>query len=116
MRREDTVFSRQDSTMLHGAVIGPESIVLRWFDPDADDRLLLVNLGRDYHWHPTAEPLLAPPPEAEWSLLFSSEDTRYGGSGTALPNTKDWTIPGHAAIVLRGASHNGSNITADDAT
>ena len=61
---------------------------------------MLVNLGRDFAWRPVAEPLIAPPPDSRWQLLWSSDDPRYGGSGTAMLNTKDWNVPGHAAIVL----------------
>ena len=42
---------------IEGAVIGPEALVLRWLDESDDDRLLLFNLGRDFDWHPVAEPL-----------------------------------------------------------
>jgi maltooligosyltrehalose trehalohydrolase len=42
-------------------VIGPEAFVLRWYDENGDDRLMLVNLGRDFDWHPVAEPLVAAP-------------------------------------------------------
>jgi len=100
LRRTDAMFSRQDKTVLHGAVIGPEQFLLRWLDDRDGDRLLLVNLGRDYPWHPSAEPLIAPPEGATWTLLFSSDDERYGGSGTALLDTTHWHVPGHAAIAL----------------
>jgi hypothetical protein len=39
--------------------------------------------------------------DADWTLLWSSEDSRYAGSGTALLGNADWRIPGHAAVVLR---------------
>ena len=68
---------------------------------DGDDRLLLVNLGRDLHLDPAPEPLLAPPEGRRWSVLWSSEDPRYGGGGTVPPETEDnWRIPGEAAVVL----------------
>jgi maltooligosyltrehalose trehalohydrolase len=64
--------------------------------------LLIVNLGPDLHLDPAPEPLLAPPRGAGWTLLWSSEDPRYGGSGTPqLESAFDnWRIPGHAAVVL----------------
>ncbi len=47
------------------------------------------------------EPLLAPPEESQWEMLWSSESARYGGSGTPEPETDEgWLIPGHAAILL----------------
>ena len=100
LRRTDPVFAAQDKSKLHGAVIGPEQFLLRWLDADGADRLLIVNLGRDFAWHPASEPLIAAPLHKRWQLMFSSEDELYGGSGTAMLNTKDWYLPGHAAIVL----------------
>src|SRR5690606_24906397 len=43
VRREDPVFSRQDATRMHGAVLGPEAFLLRFFGEDGDDRLVVVN-------------------------------------------------------------------------
>ena len=84
-----------------GAVLGPEAFVLRFFGDDGDDRLLLVNLGRDLHLDPAPEPLLAPPEGRRWDVLWSSEDPRYGGGGTPPLDTEDnWRIPGEAAVVL----------------
>ncbi|HYO23359.1 MAG TPA: malto-oligosyltrehalose trehalohydrolase [Lacipirellulaceae bacterium] len=100
LRRADAVFARQDAGMLQGAVIGPEAFLLRWCDPQQNDRLLLVNLGRDFHWRPLAEPLSAPPAGRKWALLWSSDDPRYGGSGAAELDCRQWFVPGHAAVVL----------------
>jgi maltooligosyltrehalose trehalohydrolase len=105
LRREDSVFRAQRHGGLDGAVLGPEACVLRYFGARGDDRLLLVNLGRDLHLHPAPEPLLAPPEGMRWQLLWSSEDPRYGGGGTApLEDEENWHIPGHAAVVLRPAA------------
>ena len=100
LRREDPVFAAQDSSAMEGAVIAHEAFLLRFYGSDGDDRLMLVNLGRDLHWHPAAEPLVAPPPGSDWAILFSSDDPQYGGSGTALLDTKQWGVPGHATVVL----------------
>ena len=82
LRREDPVFASQRSDRLHGAVLAAEAFVLRYFGEAGDDRLLLVNLGRDLQFLPPSEPLLALPPGNDWRLLWSSEDPRYGGCGT----------------------------------
>ena len=67
-----------------------------------DDRLLVVNLGRDLPLTPAPEPLLAPPAGRRWQLQWSSEDPRYGGSGTPpLEGEGPWSLPGRAAVVLR---------------
>jgi maltooligosyltrehalose trehalohydrolase len=101
LRREDRVISRQDKTAIEGAVIGHEALLLRWFDARDDDRLLIVNLGRDFDWYPLAEPLIAAARERQWELLWSSEDPRYGGSGTPTFDEKNCHVPGHAAVLFR---------------
>jgi maltooligosyltrehalose trehalohydrolase len=101
LRREDPVFAKQDASVLEGAVVGPEAFLLRWFDDNDDDRLMLVNLGRDLECTPMSQPLMAAPAGCRWRLLWSSESPRYGGSGTAGLDTKNWSMPGHATIVLR---------------
>lgn len=100
LRRDDPVFASQRADRMFGAVLEDEAFVLRFFGDDAGDRLLLVNLGRDLQWGSLAEPLIAAPPEADWRVLWSSEDPRYGGSGTGLLDARHWRLPGHAAIVL----------------
>lgn len=100
LRREDPVFASQDAGAIHGSVVGNEAFVLRYFGREHGDRLLLINLGRDLEWRPTAEPLVASPVGASWRVLFSSEEPMYGGTGTALLDTKSWRLLGHAAVVL----------------
>ncbi len=104
LRREDAVFSSQRGERVFGAVLGDEALALRYLGDDDDDRLVVVNLGRDLQWNPSAEPLLAPPAACGWRLLWSSEDPRYGGSGTGPLQPEDWYFPGHAAIVLAPAA------------
>jgi maltooligosyltrehalose trehalohydrolase len=101
LRRDDPVFSRQDRHAIEGSVIGPEALLLRWFDDGGDDRLLTLDLGRDIEWYPLAEPLLAPPPGRQWMLLWSSEEPCYGGLGTRAFDWKRWHVAGHAALVFR---------------
>ena len=75
--------------------------MLRFFAQDGDDRLLLVNLGRDLQLDAAPEPLLAPP-RGRAGRRWSSEDPNYGGSGTGAVEREDgWHIPGDAAVVLR---------------
>ena len=102
LRREEPVFWAQRHGGLDGAVLGPEALVLRFFGTAGDDRLLVVNLGRDLSLRPAPEPLLAPPKGMAWGMRWSSEDPRYDGGGTApLEGEDGWQIPGHAAVVLR---------------
>jgi maltooligosyltrehalose trehalohydrolase len=104
LRREDSVFNAQEPRALDGAVLGAEAFVLRYFGVDSDDRLLVVNFGSDLNLNPAPEPLLAPPAGKVWRTVWSSEDYRYGGTGTPPLETKNnWCIPGEAAVALAPA-------------
>jgi maltooligosyltrehalose trehalohydrolase len=104
MRREDPVFRSQRPGGVDGAVLGAAAFVLRYFGENGDDRLLVVNLGRDLHLDPAPEPLLAPPQGKVWCILWSSESARYGGCGTPpLDTEENWRIPGEAAVALAPA-------------
>jgi maltooligosyltrehalose trehalohydrolase len=103
LRREDPVFGVRGRDDVDGAILGPEALLLRFFgpEPEAADRLLCLNLGRDLSLAAGAEPLLAPPESARWRLLWCSEAIRYGGTGTAEVDPADgWVLPGHAALVF----------------
>jgi maltooligosyltrehalose trehalohydrolase len=101
LRREDAVFGSQKRGALDGSVLAGDCLLLRFFGQDGDDRLLLVNLGRDLRLTSVPEPLLAPPAGHSWQILWSSERPRYGGCGTPPLEGKDgWRIPGHAAVAL----------------
>jgi maltooligosyltrehalose trehalohydrolase len=84
-----------------GAVPGLETLALRFFGDLGDDRLLIVNMGRDLALETMTEPLLVPPNRFDWTLLWASEDPRYGGSGAGVLDTQQWYFPGHAAVVLK---------------
>src|SRR5262249_41917520 len=102
LRREQAVFRAQRPRGVDGAVLGDGAFVLRYFAEDGQDRLLVVNLGRDLRLDPAPEPLLAPPAGKVWDILWSSEDPRYGGSGTApLDTEENWRVPEEAAVVLQ---------------
>lgn len=103
LRREDPVLSDQRRGGVDGAVVGPEAFVLRFFGATPDtDRLLVVNLGRDVNFNPSPEPLLAPPYQMLWQVVWTSEDPRYGGWGTPPLESPEfnWHLQGEAAIVL----------------
>jgi maltooligosyltrehalose trehalohydrolase len=102
LRREDPAFRAQQRRGVDGAVLGAQSLVLRFLENGPQDRLLIVNLGRDLHLDPAPEPLLAPPEGMRWETLWSSEELRYGGCGTsAVEGDEGWRIPGEAAVVLK---------------
>jgi maltooligosyltrehalose trehalohydrolase len=101
LRRDDIVFKNPRRRGLDGAVLAEDAFVLRFFGDAGDDRLLLVNLGHDRTLLPVPEPLLVAPEGRSWSLLWSSDDVRYGGCGTPVPE-KDaiWSLPGEATLVM----------------
>ena len=104
LRREDSVFGRVRSNGVDGAVLGAHAFLLRFFGENEEDRLMLVNLGADLCLCSISSPLIALPAEHSWSLIWSSEDPRYDGTGTPCIETENgWRIPGHAAVVLAGA-------------
>jgi maltooligosyltrehalose trehalohydrolase len=104
LRRDDPVFAAQGRSGIDGAVLSDRAFAIRWFDARGD-RLLIVNLGHRQRLDAAPEPLLAPPAGAAWRTLWSSEEPRYGGSGT--PDLEDgegvWTLLAHAAVALAPA-------------
>lgn len=103
LRREEPAFRAQDRERFDAAVLSSDALVLRFFGERIDDRLLVVNMGRDLILDPAPEPLLAPPPDCEWEILWSSEDPIYGGLGTPPLDTAElnWRIPATSAVVLK---------------
>jgi maltooligosyltrehalose trehalohydrolase len=118
LRRDDPVLRhvRRERHATDGAVLGPDAFVLRFSGPEADERLLLVNLGRTLHLDPAPEPLLGPPARGAWQVLWSSQDRRYGGLGTLFPDAAErprdipgrdlprpfdnWRLQGETALLL----------------
>jgi maltooligosyltrehalose trehalohydrolase len=102
LKRTDPVIGAQPSVPIDGAVLSSQAFLLRYFGPDNNDRLLLVNLGVDLHLSPAPEPLLAPPQDHEWRTLFSTEVPQYGGCGAPEPDSGElnWTVQGQAAVLL----------------
>ncbi|MDP9002105.1 MAG: DUF3459 domain-containing protein, partial [Myxococcota bacterium] len=112
LRRQDRTLRAQGEHGVDGAVLAPTAFVIRLFgERDIDDRLLVVNLGVDLTLVQVPEPLLAPPRRTRWSVLWSSEDVRYGGEGTPpLETDEGWHLIGEAAVLLA------ASIEAVDAT
>ncbi len=121
LRREDAVISRGCHLGIDGAVLGDEAFLLRYF-ADGGDRLLLVNLGPDLALEPAPEPLLAPPADSRWEIVWSSENPDYGGGGTPPPDRNPhWWLPAACAVLLRpvpesatpstGCQNNGKSVS-----
>ncbi len=103
LRREDPVIAHAAELEIDGATLSESAFVLRWFAPDECDRLLLVSLDREQRLAPAPQPLLAPPRDKSWQLLWASEDPRYGGHGVIDPVSNDgrWRIPAECAVLLQ---------------
>ena len=101
LRREDPVFARKTASTIDGAALGADGLVVRYFADGRNDRLLLVNFGRDLKLSPLPQPLLAPPAECRWKMVWSSNAPEYGGPGTPpLEIETGWLVPGEGAVVL----------------
>jgi maltooligosyltrehalose trehalohydrolase len=104
LRKAEPVFARQDRNC-DGAVLGTAAFVMRFFSQGFhDDRLLIVNFGIEQRLSSVPYSLLAPPEKAVWAVQWSTEDPKYGGSGTPELDTEaGWIIPAQAAVLLRPA-------------
>src|SRR5205085_5522360 len=103
LRKTDPRFREVKPKGVDGAVLGRRAFVLRYFaDKPEDERLLLVNFGKQTVFSPAPEPLLAPPDNYEWETMWTSEAPEYGGIGM-LPVANDigWTLFAEAAVALR---------------
>jgi maltooligosyltrehalose trehalohydrolase len=104
LRKADEVVSGRARTHVDGAVLAEDAFVIRMLGVAGDDRLLLVNLGPEQVLDVVPEPLLGPPAERRWQVLWSSDDPRYGGGGAWEPETATgWRLPGEAAVLLHPA-------------
>ncbi|PYI77328.1 MAG: malto-oligosyltrehalose trehalohydrolase, partial [Verrucomicrobia bacterium] len=101
LRREDSRLRLQIAGGVDGAVLGPQSFLLRFFSEQNDDRLLIVNFGHRQVFVPAPEPLLAPPAGFEWQLLWSTESPRYDAPAMMEIMTEEWILPAEAAFVMR---------------
>ncbi|PYL92730.1 MAG: hypothetical protein DMF14_02810 [Verrucomicrobia bacterium] len=102
LRREDSRLCRQSKGGIDGAVLRSESFVLRYFGEANEDRLLVVNLGSREELTPVPEPLLAPPADCTWEILWTSESRRYGGPGVVnIDPDEKWVLPAESALVFR---------------
>jgi maltooligosyltrehalose trehalohydrolase len=102
LRRSDPAFSQNTQRRIDGAVLGESALLIRYITPQASEqRLLLVNLGKDLPVGVVAEPLLAPPTGHRWQVCWSSEHPDYNGAGRPpVDPERYWTLPGDCAVVL----------------
>jgi maltooligosyltrehalose trehalohydrolase len=98
LRREDSVIAAQNRKGIDGAVLSREAFAMR-FQKESEARLLIVNLGAECYFNPCPEPILAPPPNKKWELVWSSDRVRYGGPGVRdACLEKGWRLPAESAV------------------
>jgi maltooligosyltrehalose trehalohydrolase len=85
-----------------GSVLSASALLLRFFGVNPqDERLLLVNFGLDLTVASLPDPLLAPPEDLQWHLVWSSEDPAYDGGGIRpVDLQRHWTLTGNCALFL----------------
>lgn len=101
LRKTDPIFKKVNKIPIEGAVLGPDTFIIRYFGEEQGDRLLVVNFGQDNQFSPAPQPLLVAGDQLKWELLFSSEWMKFGGQGMPVPQFEPWEIPGHSAYVLQ---------------
>lgn len=111
LRREDPVLSAavRAGDRPEGGVFGQRSMVLRYPSRGREgDRMLLINFGVDERFEAVPEPLLALDSSDRWRVLWSSENARYGGHGSAPIDPCDsFTLPGFSAHLFGGERASG---------
>ena len=103
IRRSDRAIRRAaDARTLDASVLGALAFLIRYFgDQSGDDRILFVNIGPDLRVESIPDPLFAPPAGRQWTIIWSSEDARYGGTGQrSVDFRRRWTLTGNSALFL----------------
>lgn len=103
LRRSDIVLSGLGTTTTQVAASAPTpDVVLLRYTAGADERLVLVNLGRRTRLRMN-DPLLAPASrQVRWGIVWCSERAVYGGPGVAPLDVEGlWTLQANCAWLFR---------------
>ncbi|MBV8900889.1 MAG: malto-oligosyltrehalose trehalohydrolase [Verrucomicrobia bacterium] len=102
LKKNDPVLAGSARRGLDAQTLSQRAFLVRYFgEIPGDDRLLICNLDHDVEVRPAPFPLLAPPPDRGWKVLWTSEHPTYGGQGLPLFQTAGpVTLPGLSAILL----------------
>jgi maltooligosyltrehalose trehalohydrolase len=101
LRRTDPAFAAQQAP--RGRALAAAALALRFARADGLDRLLLLNLGPDLALQPDPATPFELADGSEWRLIWSSDDPRYGGSGTPAGARAGKLMPAESALVLAAA-------------
>lgn len=101
IRKNDPAYKINIREKVDGAVLGEECFVIRFFCKKHEDRLLIINFGKQLKLQSMSEPLLSPPHNMKWKRVWYSDDPSYGGDGT-LPFVQNsvWTVPGQSVMFI----------------
>ena len=99
LRAKDQTLSAEDG-VFDAAAIDTRALVMRIEADGRPDRLLVVNFGPAFDVSGVSEPLVAPPDDRGWRVIWHSERPAYGGAGMAPPEPLRLEIPGQAAVLL----------------
>lgn len=102
LRKRDPVLAGSAREGLDAQTLNQRAFLVRYFGAvPGDDRLLIFNFDHDVEVRPAPFPLLAPPPDRGWKVLWTSEHPSYGGQGLPLwDTTGPVNLPGFSAILL----------------
>jgi maltooligosyltrehalose trehalohydrolase len=104
LRRDDPVIGQRGSTVVEGGQLSDDALLIRFLAPH-NTRLLVVNFAAELRRDSIAHPLVAPPRGCQWQTLWSSDDPRYAGPGSAaLCQADGWVVPGESATLLAPVS------------
>ena len=108
IRNSNPVFRTSGRKGIDGAVLGSDIFALRYLGlTSLDDKLLIINMGKDTRPGPVPEPLIAPPEGARWKLEWYSEDPHYGGNGISpIYQNEALILTGHTAFFMSAGQIN----------
>jgi len=103
LRRSDAVLSGlgTSATKIASSAPTPDVVLIR-YTTGAEERLLVVNLGRQTKLRMN-DPLLAPASrQLRWTMVWCSERAAYGGAGVAaVAQEGAWTLQANCACLFR---------------
>lgn len=100
LRREDPVISRYSRQEIDGGQLNERFFFIRFYGDLSEQRLLVLNLTGKNVTASITDPLIAPPAQTRWRVLWRSDYRRYGGRERFLSFENKWDIPQECAILL----------------
>jgi maltooligosyltrehalose trehalohydrolase len=104
LRIRKSYLSLFDDAQLDGAILSPDAFCFRFIGSARGDLLAVMNLGEDQEILPS-DPLLAPPADCRWRVIWNSEDLAWGGAGSGPPEDAGgrWCLTAESLVLLEAA-------------